>query len=117
MPQARAFFHQGSDNYLQVGGVDEAGLPVGALKNRLTGEYPTDATVVATIYTRAGAVVTGTLNTSMPHVAGTSGDTTAYRGFIEDTVVMPFGLYEGRVTASKGGVVEVMRVPITVEKG
>lgn len=117
MPQARAFFHVGADNYLQLGGVDENGDPVGALRNRITGEYPTDATVTATIRTRAGAVVAGSLNLPMPYVAGTTGTTTAYRGYVQDTLPLPIGLYEATVTATKDGIVESFRVPITVEKG
>lgn len=117
MPQPRVFFHHGSDNYLQLGGVDEDGQVVGALRNRITGEYPIDATVTGTIYTRQGVLVAGTSNLPMPYVAGTTGDTTAYRGYVQDTIVMPIGLYEATVIATKDGIVEKFRVPITVEKG
>lgn len=117
MPQARAFFHAGSDNYLQLGGVDENGDPVGALRNKITGEYPINATVTATIRTRRGVLVTGALNLPMPYVAGTTGDTTAYLGYVQDTIVLPIGLYEATVTATKDGIVWLGYVPITVEKG
>lgn len=105
--QERVFFDIGADNYIDLVG----------LKNAIDGTYPEDAVVVATIYTRAGAVVTGTLNLPGAHVAGTTGPTTAYRVFVQDTITLPIGLYEIRGSASRAGIVWKFYAPLTVRKG
>lgn len=105
--QERIFFDVGADNYIDLVG----------LRNAIDLTYPEDAVVVATIYTRAGAVVTGTLNLPGTHVVGTTGATTTYRVFIQDTITMPIGLYEIRGTASRAGIVWKFYAPLTVQKG
>lgn len=107
MSQDRVYFDHGADNYLDVVG----------LQNDIDLTYPSDAVVALTIYNRAGAVVTGTLNLPGVHVVGTTGAATTYRVFVQDTIAMPLGFYEGRGTASKAGVVWKFYVPITVKKG
>lgn len=105
--QERIFFDVSSDNYFDVIG----------LQNKIDLTYPADATLVATIYTRAGAAVVGATNLAGAFVTGTSGADTAYRFFVQDTVTLPMGTYEIRGTATKAGVVWKFFAPLTVQKG
>lgn len=112
MSQERVYFDVGADNFLQVGGNEED-----VLMNVLTDETPEDATVIVTIKNRAGTVVAGVEDFPMDHVVGTTGELTAYRAIIDDTIEMPVGDYTAIVTAEKSGVKGVKYVPITVRRG
>jgi hypothetical protein len=104
--QARVFWKFGSDNYIDLVG----------LKNKFTGDYYDDAVVTLTVKTRQGTPVTGLINVPALYVSGTGADIT-YRAAADDTVVLPVGLYEGTVRASKSGLVLTEFVSINVEKG
>ena len=106
----------GSDNFLMLGR-DDLTDQGEALYNVIDLTYPEDATVTATIKDKSGTVVTGTLNTSMPHVATTTGEDTQYRGLFQDTLSMPVGEYVGIVTAVKSGVKKVFYKKIIVRRG
>ena len=105
-----------SDNYLTLGR-DDLTDEGEALYNVIDSTYPEDATVTATIKDKSGTIVTGTLNTSMPHVATTTGEDTQYRGLFADTLTMPVGQYEAIVTATKSGVKKVFHKTIYVRRG
>lgn len=107
MAQARVFWKVGSDNYIDLVG----------LKNDLSGEYYDDASVIVSVRTRRGVAVTGLTNIVAAHVVDTTGPTTTYRAFVDDTVTLPIGLYEATVRASKNGIVLTEYAPISVEKG
>jgi hypothetical protein len=76
------------------------------LRNRLTGLYPVDATVVASLITTAEAAITGATNLAVTYVADTEDEETQYVGAIPSTVTLAYNTrYILRVTATVGSVV------------
>lgn len=112
MSQQRVYFDYGADNYLRVGGDEED-----VLMNVLTDETPEDATVTASIKTKAGAAVSGATSLSLTHDSGTTGELTSYTAVVPASVAMPVGDYVATVTATKSGVTGKKFVPITVRRG
>lgn len=97
----------GADNKLEVIG----------LTNTLDGTNPADATVTATVRTRAGVIVTGLNAVAMTHVAGTAGLLTTYRTLAATAAVTPpIGLYKAEAIATRSGVTGREFCTITVEE-
>lgn len=97
----------GADNKLEIVG----------LTNTLDGTNPADATVTATVRTRASVIVTGLNAVPMTHVAGTSGLTTTYRTLAPTAAVTPpKGLYKAEVIATRSGVTGREYATILVEE-
>ncbi len=77
-------------------------LDLKGLKNQLTGEYPTDATVVVTLLDSNNAEVEGAESITASYVAGTTGSSTLYRAELPDTLPIEAGNYKAKVKATKG---------------
>lgn len=101
-------WRNGADNKIELVG----------LTNTLDATNPADATVTATVRTRAGVIVTGLNAVPMTHVAGTSGLTTTYRTLAPTAAVTPpKGLYKAETIATRSGVTGREYCTITVEEG
>lgn len=86
--------------------------------DKLTNTYPTNAVVTATLYTEAGAVVSGTLDTAMAYVAGTTLKKTLYRGEFPHTVVLvKDAKYNCKIKAVSSGKQHVFPINGIVAKG
>lgn len=97
----------GADNKLEVVG----------LTNTLDATNPADATVTATVRTRAGVIVTGLNAVPMTHVPGTTGPLTTYRSLAATAAVTPaIGLYKAEAIATRSGITGREFCIITVEE-
>lgn len=98
----------GADNKLEVVG----------LTNTLDATNPADATVTATVRTRAGVIVTGLNAVPMTHVPGTTGLTTTYRTLAPTAAVTPpRGQYKAEAIATRAGITGREFATILVEEG
>lgn len=98
----------GADNKMEIVG----------LTNTLDATNPADATVTATVRTRAGVIVTGLNAVPMAYVAGTTGPLTAYRTLAATAAVTPArGQYKAEVIATRAGVTGREFANILVEEG
>lgn len=109
----------GADNKLEAVG----------LTNTLDATNPTDATVTATVRTKAGVIVTGLNAVPMTHVPGSSGPLVLdaagnyvsgvmYRTLAATAAVTPpKGIYKAEAIATRSGVTGREYATILVEEG
>lgn len=86
--------------------------------DKISGTYPTNAIVTASLYTDAGVLVAGTLDTPMAYVAGTTLKKTLYRGEFPYTVTLvKDAKYSAKIKAISGGKQHVFPINGIVAKG
>lgn len=93
-------------------------IELSALQDTDTLAYPEDATVVAALLDPAGTPVVGATAIAMPHVLGTTGSATTYRGTIPHSLSLSTGEYTARVTATTtAGEVRTLDIACRVQRG
>ncbi len=103
---ARAKLKVGSTNTLEIA----------ELKNTVTGDYPTDATITADLLDATETPVSGASGISVAHVSGTSGESTLYQGTLLHTVALTAGAdYTARFTITAGSNVRRIDLPCIAE--
>lgn len=87
------------------------------LRDKISGAYYTDLTVVLTLFDEDGNQVTGAVNLSMPYVSGTTGASTTYRTAIAHTVDLSGESYTAVITITRAGIVREINVTCTAVDG
>lgn len=92
-------------------------MDVEGLHDQTTNTYPTDAAIVATVKTLAGANVLGATDLPLTYVAGTRKPHTIYRALLPHTVELPDPEYKGVFTITRAGAVRELNARISVIDG